>query len=217
MSQWFPRLTSTYNTWSSGSGVINGGGVILWSGTGLGVAEVQVTSDLTVGVRRNATGTATLAGVGEIVIFTGRGAAVTLSSIGAIVTAAKKYVTAVAAVYAQGTILVSTGDVYPQIPQVVGTVRGVTSGKKVLRTPSGKPIFYNYFPRARSTFMVVHDCSTAEMQQVLTHYETMKYRPFLFTLASDSVTYTVQYVDVPTATPTEGDGRWHVETLLLEQ
>jgi len=105
---------------------------------------------------------------------------------------------------------------YPDVPQVIGTIRSTNSGLVVERAISGKPRFRRYFSQFRYGFRVRHECGAADKALIEAHYTAHKMLEFELEFAPDSVTYQVQYANAPSYVPLEGEERWAIESLLVE-
>lgn len=106
---------------------------------------------------------------------------------------------------------------YPSVAQAINSVMEVDDGTRVSRTPSGKPVFRNWFTAERRVFRVTHHCGNTDKESIRTHYEGDWMNGFSFTYAGTGQAYTVRYAAPPKFTPAEGNYRWTVEVILVEQ
>ena len=107
-------------------------------------------------------------------------------------------------------------DPYPSVAQRIGTQKDSTYSTTMDRAESGKPRLRTFHSQAWAIFRVVHECSKAEMQSILNHYNASRGQSFSFTYTADGEVYTVRYAALPTSRVIEGDFMWVVESLLLQ-
>lgn len=106
---------------------------------------------------------------------------------------------------------------YPNsIPQHMDSEMEVDSGMRVWRTPSGKPVFRNWFTANRAAFRLVHEVGATDKASILSHYAGDWMNSFSFTYAATNTSYTVAYLTEPQCTPISGTNRWRVEVSLIE-
>ena len=104
---------------------------------------------------------------------------------------------------------------YPIVTQVVGSLEIHNRGTKMDRSVSGRPRFRTWYTSDRREFTVVHDCDDTDKQALMSHYDDNYSQSFSFTWQGDGQTYTVQYKNAPTVTPTAGAGRWRIKSELV--
>jgi hypothetical protein len=107
-------------------------------------------------------------------------------------------------------------DPYPSVPQKVGTVREATAGTEVDLAVSGKPRLRSFYSKQWAMFRVIHECTEAEKDDLLEHFQLYADDSFLFTYSADEVAYTVKYGSAPQERPIEGTYLWVVESTLVE-
>lgn len=106
-------------------------------------------------------------------------------------------------------------DPYPSVPQKEGTIKEPSFGTVVDRAESGKPRIRTFYSQEWGTFRVQHECSKAQMQSVMDHYEAWSAESFTFTYQGDGANYTVRYADIPKTQVIDGDYLWNVESVLV--
>ena len=104
---------------------------------------------------------------------------------------------------------------YPNLPQVIGSVRASDDGTIVDFAESGKPRLRQYFTEVRRRFTVIHDIDGPDKDTILAHYDGDKENVFNFTFRADGVVYTCRYTGVPADVPISGVDRWRVTTNLI--
>lgn len=104
---------------------------------------------------------------------------------------------------------------YPDIPQIVGSVRISDDGTVVDYAESGKPRLRQYFTQIRRQFTVIHDIDGPDKDAIFAHYDGDKANVFNFTFKGDQVVYTCRYLQVPAEVPLAGTDRWKVTTKLI--
>ena len=104
---------------------------------------------------------------------------------------------------------------YPDLPQVIGSVRNSDDGTIVDFAESGKPRLRQYYTQVRRQFNILHDIDGTDKDTILSHYDGDKANVFNFTFKGDNVTYTVRYMGVPNEVPVAGTDRWRVTTRLI--
>jgi len=104
---------------------------------------------------------------------------------------------------------------YPNLPQIIGSVRNSDDGTIVDYAESGKPRLRQYYTQVRRNFTIMHDIDGTDKDTILAHYDGDKANVFNFTFKGDNVVYTVRYMGVPQEVPTAGTDRWKVTTQLI--
>jgi hypothetical protein len=104
---------------------------------------------------------------------------------------------------------------YPDLPQVIGSVRTSDDGTIVDFAESGKPRLRQYYTEVRRQFTVIHDIDGTDKDAILAHYDGDKANVFNFTFKGDGVVYTCRYMAVPADVPVAGTDRWRVTTQLI--
>ena len=104
---------------------------------------------------------------------------------------------------------------YPDLPQIIGSVRESDDGTVVDYDESGKPRLRQYFTQVRRKFTVLHDIDGTDKDAILSHYDGDKTNVFNFTFKGDGQTYSCRYMGVPADVPTAGTDRWRVTTQLI--
>jgi hypothetical protein len=104
---------------------------------------------------------------------------------------------------------------YPSVPQVVGSTEDRMDGTVVDRAVSGKPRLRSYYSQTWRAFTIVHDCSQSEKDSIVSFYEANKTASFYMTWQGDGQSYLCRFTGSPQCTPTQGDFRWTVKSMLI--
>jgi len=105
---------------------------------------------------------------------------------------------------------------YPATKQKHGSTMQSSSGTTVDRAESGKPRLRTTYSKQWRVFTILHECSTAEKDAILAHYDANADASFDFTFSGDGQTYTVKYGEAPQARTGQLTFEWEVQSTLVE-
>lgn len=100
--------------------------------------------------------------------------------------------------------------------QLYGSTKEVSRGTAADRAESGKVRLRSFYSQSWAAFKLVHYCTTAEKDAILSHYNSNATLSFDMTYQADGQTYTVRYLSRPRIKQAEGTFEWHVEVQLVQ-